>query len=213
MNTKRHLAVILAVVILSIGFLSCEDKEDDTNTNPTTTFDVVKEVHSFIGKPYTEVISVLDKKGLVKSVKNYTNGGEYSYFNADSTKLYRVIFINDTITISSYQISDSSLDLNIKLSSNVNKYLLTFEKWKLSLDNLFDSESKFQSILVAGDPMVYDEYVERDLFLSAYNLEKPYINCILYSYFANNLCGRIDFKYPKTPENKLAISVMFIRTY
>ncbi|MDD2529643.1 MAG: hypothetical protein PHN41_00250, partial [Bacteroidales bacterium] len=86
MNTKRYITAIFAAIILSISFLACDPKEDDPTTNPTPTTDVVKEIHGFYGKPYTQVTAELDKKGWTKRVDTLGDLTVYVYYNSDSTK-------------------------------------------------------------------------------------------------------------------------------
>lgn len=212
MNTKRYLAAILTAVILSISFLACEEKEDDPTTNPTPTFDLVKEVHGFMGKTYSEVSAVLDTKGLIKSVKNHSNGNEYTYTNSDSTKIYWLTTFHDTVFYSAYQMSDRASDIILKSSNNLNKYLLTFDKWRLSFDKIFDSAPHFYGILGAGDSTVYDEYLDKDLFLSTYNSNKSTVKGFYYSNVSSNhLLGRIYTSKLDTIDNKYSLTILFIQ--
>ena len=176
MNTKHLLAVIFAAVILSIGFLSCEDKEDDTNTNPTTSTDVVKEIYGYYGKSAAQVLPIFDAKGWTKSMK--TSGGltGYSYFNNDSTKVYGIIIFKDKVKEINYMEVEGSEFYGSKLAENADKFLSLFEKWELSFNSITPSQSQYWGAIHADSIQFYQEYQSRDAFISDFHAKKSTIS-------------------------------------
>ena len=175
MNTKRLLAAIFAVVILSIGFLSCEDKEDDTNTNPTTSTDVVKEIYGYYGKSAAQVLPILDAKNWTKETETTDIGVIYTYLSADSLKSFAVYSINDTIKGAAYsELENSENGLN-KLATNVDKFLLLFEKYELSLSKCTILNSNYQGYIYVDDYGFTEEYTNRAAFLADYQTKKTTI--------------------------------------
>ena len=172
MNTKHLLAVIFAAVILSIGFLSCEDKEDDTNTNPTTSTDVVKEIYGYYGKSAAHVLPIFDAKGWTKSMETSGELTGYSYFNNDSTKVYGIIIFNDKVKEINYMEVESSELYVSKLAENADKFLSLFEKWELSFNSITPSQSQYWGAIHADSLQFYQEYQSRDAFISDFHAKK-----------------------------------------
>ena len=87
MNLKHYLAAIFVAAILSISFLACDPKEDDPTTNPTPSTDVVKEIYGYYGKPASQVLSILDAKGLTKVSDSTELGVVYTYISEAQRKI------------------------------------------------------------------------------------------------------------------------------
>lgn len=175
MNTKHFLAAILVTVILSIGFLSCEDKEDDTNTNPTTSTDVIKEIYGYYGKTASQVIPLLDAKNWTKETETTDIGVIYTYLSADSLKSFAVYSINDTIKGAAYSELENPENGINKLATNVDKFLLLFEKYEQSLSKCTILNSNYQGYIYVDDYGFTEEYTDRAAFLADYQTKKTTI--------------------------------------
>ena len=182
MNLKRFFAAIFAAVILSISFLSCDPKEDDPTTNPTPTVDVVKEVKSFYQRPYTEVASILDKKGLIKNVQYPKDGLNIFYFNQDSTMGYTIYIFQDTVTAVSYFNLESADVMNTKLQENANKFISTFEKWDSCLQVILPSNYLFFGEIDAQNGEFWQEYTNYTLFMEHFVEKKSSLDFVFSSF-------------------------------
>ncbi|MFA6200034.1 MAG: hypothetical protein WC679_06490 [Bacteroidales bacterium] len=208
MNTKRFLAAILAVVILSIGFLSCEDKEDDTNTNPTTIFDVIKETYGFYKKPTNLVLSILDKKCWNKGTDTDGLINYYYYFNSDSTKIYLINSIDNIVIQSNYREYESSDYSLAKLPEYLKIYPKTYKKWEENLSKYFSSNATYSGLIWADSINFTEHYTNRALYLSDFQAYESTLN-ESYSFFTyDNFKGTVSIKLDYTT-HKSVISVSF----
>ncbi len=198
MNTKRFFAAIFAAAILSISFLACDPKEDDPTTNPTPTFDLVKEVYGFYGKPYTQVTAELDKKGWTKRVDTLGDLTVYVYYNSDSTKKYLLNLFSDTVKYIEYVEFESPEFSQNKLASSANKFHALFEKWELSINKIFHSEAQYMGIILADNFEYYQQHLVREEFLADYQYKKSTLNIgdceFIYEGMVGGLRNTIDYE-------------------
>ena len=172
MKRTFNLLAILSLLAVSFSFLSCEDKEDDTNTNPTTSTDVVKEIYGYYGKSAAQVIPLLDAKGWTKSMETSGELTGYSYLNSDSTKSYGIVFFNDKVKEINYMEVESSEFYVSKLAENADKFLSLFEKWELSFNSITPSQSQYWGAIHADSLQFNQEYQSRDAFISNFHAKK-----------------------------------------
>lgn len=210
MNTKHLLAAIFTVVVLSISFLSCEDKEDDTN-NPATT-DVVKEIYGFYGKPVAQVVSVLDNKGWTKNSYPLGQYTDISYFNSDTTKKYIIEISNNIVIRSTYIETESKDAFSIKLQENANYFLSQFEKWGVSLKALFPSTAYFQGSIMADNLQITQGYTDYEKFLTDFQAKKATLNLAQHMITSEQITGFMTVKINYT-EKKSNVYVEFYSTY
>ncbi|MBP1645575.1 MAG: hypothetical protein H6Q16_1150 [Bacteroidetes bacterium] len=191
MNTKHYLAAIFAAAILSIGFLSCDPKEDDPTTNPTTSTDVVKEIYGYYGKPAEQVIALLDAKGWMKITDSTSYGIIYTYLSIDSNKTYAIYSIDNTIKGSGYGEVEMPILIN-KLASNTNKFISLFEKWEESLSKISILNSVYQGTIIANDYQFEQDYESREMFLTDFQLKKPSLNSASSSFSNSQMRGYVS---------------------
>ena len=208
MNTKRFFAAIFAAAILSISFLACDPKEDDPTTNPTTTNDVVKEIHGFYGKPAAQVLSILDAKGWAKVSHSSELGVVYTYISADSLKMYAVYSIDNTIKSSYYGEFESPMLYIDKLASNTNKFLLLFEKWEQSLSTISLLNAIYRGNIYADEYGFFQYYEDRSIFLNDYQAKKTTINAVSSAYFNSQVRAEV-YCYLNDEDNESGVFVVF----
>ncbi|MBP1645576.1 MAG: hypothetical protein H6Q16_1151 [Bacteroidetes bacterium] len=175
MNIKHYLSAIITAAILSISFLSCDPKEDDPTTNPTTSNDVVKEIYGYYGKPAAQVLSILDAKGWIKSMETSGELTGYSYISSDSAKGYGIIILNGKVKETQYMEVESTDFYKSKLAENADKFLSLFEKWEISLNSIMPSESQYWGAIHADSLQFNQEYQSRDAFISDFQAKKSTI--------------------------------------
>ena len=191
MNTKRFFAAIFAAAILSISFLACDPKEDDPTPNPTPSTDVVKEIYGYYGKPASQVLSILDAKGLTKVSDSAELGVVYTYISADSLKVYAVYSIDNIIKGSYYGEFESPMLYIDKLASNTNKFLLLFEKWEQSLSTISLLNTVYQGNIYADEYEFFQDYEDRSIFLNDYQAKKNTINAVISEYFNSQIRAKV----------------------
>ena len=191
MNTKRFFAAIFAAAILSISFLACDPKEDDPTPNPTPSTDVVKEIYGYYGKPASQVLSILDAKGLTKVSDSTELGVVYTYIRADSLKVYAVYSIDNIIKGSYYGEFESPMLYIDKLASNTNKFLLLFEKWEQSLSTISLLNTVYQGNIYADEYEFFQDYEDRSIFLNDYQAKKTTINAVSSAYFNSQIRAEV----------------------
>ena len=191
MNTKRFFAAIFAAAILSISFLACDPKEDDPTPNPTPSTDVVKEIYGYYGKPASQVLSILDAKGLTKVSDSTELGVVYTYISADSLKVYAVYSIDNIIKGSYYGEFESPMLYIDKLASNTNKFLLLFEKWEQSLSTISLLNAIYRGNIYADEYEFFQDYEDRSIFLNDYQAKKNTINAVISEYFNSQIRAEV----------------------
>ncbi|MDD2530360.1 MAG: hypothetical protein PHN41_03950 [Bacteroidales bacterium] len=173
MNTKRFFAAIFVAAVLSISFFACDPKEDDVVPKPTVTNNIATQLYGFIGKNYTVAEAVLDSLGWTKTIYPFGSLIQIQYFNVDTTKLYTIYFLEDTIT-SSYYIEQESAEISqFKLAEKFGRFLQNFEKWEPFLYNLRPSGASFIGLIQADEGEFFNAYTDRSAFWDEYRVKKP----------------------------------------
>lgn len=209
MNTKRYLASIFATLILSISFLSCNPYDEDSQTKPSISVDVVQEVYGYYGKHISEATAVLDKKGWTKVVSEFTGGIDYSYYNRERTQTYSLNVYEDTIRLSCFTEKENLNKLDSKLANIDNKLLITFEYWEISVLKIFPNYDEYQGQIIADNGGFNDTYIDRELFLNDYYTKKPSINFVHVRFYYDNSQGYIsvnDNHYEQTSSVKIVFA-------
>jgi hypothetical protein len=211
MRKRSFFAALLALLVVSMVFLSCDPKEDDNTTNPTSTTNIVKEVYGFYNMPTAKAKSILEKKGWIKKVIPYGAGAEILYYSPDTTKSYYLISKGDTITYSSYGEKESSFIRQTKLAENFGRFLQTFEKWEPLIYNIKPSDATYEGYIYANEGEYEQNCSDRAAFLAEYNTKKTTLikaisgfrNEKIYGkvtisldYYANNTLVYIEFGLP-----------------
>ena len=208
MRKRSFFAALLALLVVSIVFLSCDPKEDDNTTNPTPTTNIVKEVYDFYGMIEAQAISILDKKGLTKKVNDYGTSAEIYYYSPDTTKLYYLFSVGDTIRISTYSENESAVSFGFKLAENFSSFLQTFEKWEPLMYNLKPSDATYEGYIYADDRTFSQNYTDRAVFLADYNTKKPTLS-EAYSGFGNEkMYGNVEIYLDYNAKNS-SVKIIF----
>ncbi len=190
MNTKHYLAAIFAAAILSISFISCEEKEDEPTTTPTTEKDIVAIVHSFLGKNIYEI----DFNIIGEDFTGCGTYDEYSFitfYNSDTTKEYNIRAFNDTVILSSYKEAENSKVIFPKLQVNANKFISKFVKWETSLNKLFPSNAEFHGYLSADNNNFYEYYNNHAQFKEDYITKLSTLNDVYSKFNYNGIYGKV----------------------
>jgi hypothetical protein len=208
MRKRSFFAALLALLVVSIVFLSCDPKEDDNTTKPTPTTNIVKEVHDFYGMPTAKAKSILDKKGLTKKVNDYGTSAEIYYYSPDTTKLYYLFSVGDTIRISTYSENESAVSFGFKLAENFSSFLQTFEKWEPLMNNIKPSDAIYQGYIRAEGWAFQQNYSDRTAFLADYNTKKPTLS-EAYSGFGNEkMYGNVEIYLDYNAKNS-SVKIIF----
>ena len=192
MNTKRYLAAIFSVAILSISFLACDPKEDDPTPNPPTSTDIFNEVYGFYGKPAAQVLPILDAKGWIKDSLINEFAVVYYYYTPDSLKMYAVYSINNIIKGSGYGEMESSSGFHSKLASNTNKFLSYFENWEQRLSIVDISNATYQGSIYADDFVFMQDYNDRAVFLADLQAKKTTLNTASSHFNGEEMKGEVE---------------------
>ena len=208
MKRKFNLLAILLLLAVSFGFLSCKDKEDDTNTNPTTSTDVIKEIYSYYGKTAAQVLPILDAKGWTKSMETSEELTRYSYFNSDSTKKYLINLFNDTVKYIEYVEFESSGFYGSKIEKNTDKFLSLYEKMELSFNSITPSQSKYWGAILADSLQFNQKYQSRDAFISDFHAKKSTLSYASTAFIYGKFYGETNIRVDYQSQHSL-ISVFF----
>jgi hypothetical protein len=117
--------------------------------------------------------AVLDSLGWTKTIYPFGSLIQIQYFNVDTTKLYTIYFLEDTIT-SSYYIEQESAEISqFKLAEKFGRFLQNFEKWEPFLYNLRPSGASFIGLIQADEGEFFNAYTDRSAFWDEYRVKKP----------------------------------------
>ena len=192
MRKRSFFAALLALLVVSMVFLSCDPKEDDNTTNPTPTTNIVKEVYDFYGMTEAQAISILDKKGWIKEVDVYGAETRIFYYSSDTTKRYYLVSVGDTIICSRYEEKESAYGSGLKLAENFGRFLQTFEKWEPLMYNLKPSDATYEGYIYADDRTFSQNYTDRAVFLADYNTKKPTLNRAFSGFYNDRIYGYVE---------------------
>lgn len=205
---KRYisLSVAIAILLLIVGIISCEEeinidsKASKTEAKLETKTDLLNELKNYIGVPSNKVISKLQNKGL--KLKFYPKGklidyDTYDFTNSNGTISYMICVEDSVVTDAYFYVAD------IK---KIDSILSSFSYWEKRLQD-FELKNKFNATILA-DNSFSNIYNNRSSFIADFNEKR---NSLVEAYEeieGNKINAKVYFLYDKV-ENKAISYVGF----